>query len=433
MWIPPKICRVRCALWILVGALVFILVLTPGEALSLNVHGFVDLRSGMRLQDDPSQRDAILNEARAQIDVTHYGPVALWKLRADAVWDEAAGEYEQDFERGYGILDLREANVLVTPLDFMDVKIGRQILTWGTGDLLFINDMFPKDWQSFFSGRDEEYLKAPSDAVFASMFFSWANVDVAYMPGFEHDRYISGERISYYNPMLGRRAGADDPLQVEQRRSWFAEDEVSVRLSRNIGSYEVAAYAYVGYWKNPVGFDVGSGRQTFPRLRTYGASVRGNAGPGLFHVEVGYYDSFEDRAGDDPLVPNSECRVLLGYEQELRRNLSAALQYYLEYMQDFSAYERSLPATQPQRDQDRHVLTLRLTQLAMNQNLTLSLFTYWSPSDADAYLRPLVEYKPTDELKLFVGANIFSGRDEHTFFGQFEDNTNVYAGVRYSY
>jgi hypothetical protein len=102
-------------------------------------------------------------------------------------------------------------------------------------------------------------------------------------------------------------------------------------------------------------------------------------------------------------------------------------------MQDFSAYERSLPATQPQRDQDRHVLTLRLTQLAMNQNLALSLFTYWSPSDADAYLRPLVEYKPTDELKLFVGANIFSGRDEHTFFGQFEDNTNVYAGVRYSY
>ncbi|MCA1796215.1 MAG: hypothetical protein LC645_01510 [Geobacteraceae bacterium] len=155
--------------------------------------------------------------------------------------------------------------------------------------------------------------------------------------------------------------------------------------------------------------------------------------PGLFHAEAGYYDSFDDRGGDDPLIPNSEYRLLLGYEQELRRNLSAALQYYLEYMQDYSAYERSLPATQPQRDQDRHVLTLRLTQLAMNQNLTLSLFTYWSPSDADMYLRPLVEYKATDELKVFAGANIFSGRDAHTFFGQFEDNTNVYAGVRYSY
>jgi hypothetical protein len=410
-----------------------VLLLAPNVALGLDVHGFVDLRSGMRLQNDAHQRDAILNEARTQIDVNHYGPVALWKLRADAVWDEAAGEYEQDFERGYGVIDLREANVLLTPLDFMDVKLGRQILTWGTGDLLFINDMFPKDWQSFFSGRDEEYLKAPSDAVFASMFFSWGNVDVGYMPAFEHDRYISGERISYYNPMLGRRAGAHDPLQVKQRRSWFSDDEVSLRISRNIGSYEVAAYAYVGYWKNPVGFDVDSARQTFPRLRTYGASVRGNAGPGLFHAEVGYYDSFDDRDGDDPLIPNSEYRLLLGYEQELRRNLSAALQYYLEYMQDYSAYERSLSSAQPARDRDRHVVTMRLTQLAMNQNLTLSLFTYWSPSDADIYMRPLVEYKATDAIKVFAGANIFGGRDKHTFFGQFEDNTNAYAGVRYSY
>ncbi|MGM0416061.1 MAG: hypothetical protein ACQEQK_03830 [Thermodesulfobacteriota bacterium] len=426
--------NIRCMrAWGMIGMITCALLLSPHTAFSFNLNGFVDLRSGMRLQSDPYQRDAILNEARAQIDVSHYGPVALWKMRADAVLDEAAGEYEQDFERGYGILDLREANVLVTPLDFMDVKIGRQILTWGTGDLLFINDMFPKDWQSFFSGRDEEYLKAPSDAVFASMFFSWGSVDMAYMPAFEHDRYISGERISYYNPMLGRRAGDDDPLQVKQRRSWFADDEMSLRLSRNIGSYEVAAYAYVGYWKNPKGYDPTSAHQTFPRLRTYGASVRGNAGPGLFHAEVGYYDSFDDRDGDDPLIPNSEYRLLLGYEQELRRNLSAAFQYYLEYMQDYSAYGRALPATQPARDRDRHVLTLRLTQLAMNQNLTLSLFTYWSPSDADAYLRPLVEYKATDEIKVFVGGNIFTGRDEHTFFGQFENNTNVYAGVRYSY
>lgn len=124
---------------------------------------------------------------------------------------------------------------------------------------------------------------------------------------------------------------------------------------------------------------------------------------------------------------------LLGYEQELRRNLSAALQYYLEYMQDYGAYERSLPSGQPARDQDRHVLTLRLTQLAMNQNLELSLFTYWSPSDADFYLRPAVEYKVTDEVKVFLGANIFGGRDKHTFFAQFENNTNVYTGVRYSY
>ena len=46
-----------------------------------------------------------------------------------------------------------------------DVSIGRQVQTWGTGDLLFLNDLFPKDFQSFFSGRDDEYLKAPGNAI----------------------------------------------------------------------------------------------------------------------------------------------------------------------------------------------------------------------------------------------------------------------------
>jgi len=32
-----------------------------------------------------------------------------------------------------------------------------------------------------------------------------------------------------------------------------------------------------------------------------------------------------------------------------------------------------------------------------------------------------------------VGANVFLGRRDHTFFGQFEHDSNVYAGVRYSF
>ncbi|MFW6031595.1 MAG: hypothetical protein ACOC9T_03300, partial [Myxococcota bacterium] len=32
----------------------------------------------------------------------------------------------------------------------------------GTGDLVFLNDLFPKDWRSFLLGRDLDYLKAPS-------------------------------------------------------------------------------------------------------------------------------------------------------------------------------------------------------------------------------------------------------------------------------
>ena len=52
--------------------------------------------------------------------------------------------------------ELREAYLKFRLPGDIDLKVGRQILTWGTGDLLFINDLFPKDWNSFLLGRDED-------------------------------------------------------------------------------------------------------------------------------------------------------------------------------------------------------------------------------------------------------------------------------------
>jgi len=91
------------------------------------------------------------------------GPLDL-ALTADLLADEAAPDQDLRLNQGDGWLDLREASMSLRPTDDLDVRLGRQILTWGTGDLVFINDLFPKDWNAFILGRDEDYLKAPSDA-----------------------------------------------------------------------------------------------------------------------------------------------------------------------------------------------------------------------------------------------------------------------------
>jgi len=68
--------------------------------------------------------------------------------------------------------------------------------------------------------------------------------------------------------------------------------------------------------------------------------------------------------------------------------------------------------------------------MEMNQNLRLSLFNFYSPSDEDGYLRANALYKMTDSLRFELGGNFFYGKDDFTFFGQFEDATNIYASVR---
>jgi len=389
---------------------------------NLEVHGFYEMRAGYRLREDKYEKDMSIMENRLQLDLSSYPDWGDLKVKGDVFGDLVTEE--ADF-------DLREANIFLSPLEFMDLKVGRQILTWGTGDLIFINDLFPKDWQSFFIGRDNEYLKAPSDAAKVSLFGDWANLDIVYTPQFDPDRFINGSRLSYWNSNLGRLAGEDAVIHTDKPNRWFKDSELAARLYKNINNYEFALYGYRGYWKSPGGQNVAS-QAIFPDLNVYGASVRGAIGKGIGNLEVGYYESADDLSGKNNLIDNSQMRYLIGYTQEIARDFTAGLQYYLEQMLDYSQYKSNLTSG-PVRDRDRHLITLRLTKLLMNQNLRCSLFTYFSPSDKDVHIRPNINYKLNDNLALEIGGNIFFGDYPNTFFGQFRNNTNVYAGVRYSF
>ena len=402
------------------------------DRLGVSLHGFADVRGGIRTTGTDLTDDGSVLEGRIQLEASRYGDFLALQLRADFLYDALAEDRNFDLETGKGEIDLREAYVLFSPLDTMDVKIGRQILTWGTGDLVFLNDLFPKDWQAFFLGRDQEYLKAPSDAILVSLFPEFANIDLVFVPQFDPDRYVRGERLIFWNPGLQRLAGTDDAIDVETPDRWFQDVEFSLRVSRTLRGVELAAYGYSGFWKSPAGSDPATRRAVFPRLNVWGASARGALFGGIANAEFAYYDSRDDSDGDDRSTPNSEWRFLLGYERELARDLTFACQYYAEWMQDYAAYRRDLPVGIAQ-DELRHYITVRLTRLLMNQNLNLSLFVRYSPNDDDAYLRPTASYKISDAWLLTLGGNVFLGRQDYTFLGQFKRNSNAYAALRYSF
>ena len=401
----------------------------------LTLAGFVEGRVGLRTQDDPNEDQATLGETRLQLRLEHADERLTARLTTDFLLDAVQDQDQKGLDQtdGEGYVDTREASLAFRVGEHADIKAGRQILTWGTGDLIFINDLFPKDWVSFLSGRDVEYLKAPSTSVRLALFSDLADLDLVYTPRFEPDRYIDGDRLSFFNPFENRLVGEDDSLDTDVPDDWWRDDEFALRLHRQLSGYQFAAYGYRGYWKSPAGFDLSNGDGTFPALSVVGASVEGPLAAGIGNLEIGYYDSRDDRDGDDPAIRNSELRVLAGYRQELARDLTLGLQYYLERMQDYDDYRDNLPAGNPSQDRNRHLLTTRLTKLALDQNLRLSLFVFYSPSDDDGYVRPIATFAVDDHWTLEGGANWFFGDEDHTFFGQFEDNTNVYAAIRYSF
>lgn len=164
-----------------------------------------------------------------------------------------------------------------------------------------------------------------------------------------------------------------------------------------------------------------------------GVSALGALGPGIGNLEASWYHSGDDEDGTDPFVRNSQLRFLAGYEVETATNVTVGVQYYLERLLDYNAYRANLPAGFPARDENRQWATLDLTWELMAQNqLVLSLFSFYSLSGGDAYLRPKAAYDYSDNWQVQVGANLFWG-DRETFFGRFEKNSNLYAGLRYSF
>jgi hypothetical protein len=392
----------------------------------VEIHGFAEFGVGARIRDDPQQPDSILlNEARVRLELEHFTDRAEFSFKSDFTADSLTEEIG---------VDVREAVIVLTASDWLDVRAGRQVLTWGTGDLLFLNDLFPKDFVSFFVGRDDEYLKAPANALRLTFYSPLVNLDLVVTPVFEPDRSITGERLSFFDPGTGTLESATSmgsALASSRPARDIGNGELAARLFRRVGGYELALYCYLGFTKQPLEFDPIGDLPTHSRLNAYGASVRGAVAGGIAHVETVLYDG-DDTAGDDPNVPNSQLRGLMGYERELAPDLTGAVQYYVEHVLD---HDRLLsasahPAFEPSRT--RHLITTRLTYRLLQQTLTASLFAFVSPNDEDAYLRPSLSYAWSDALTVAGGANVMVGNDA-TFFGQLKRGSNVYLRARYGF
>jgi hypothetical protein len=385
------------------------------------VSGFAELASGIRLQDDatglPRQS---LNEARMRLESGYQGEAFSAELRAELRYDDLVEGWQ---------LELREASLALSPSPDTDLKLGRQVLTWGTGDLLFLNDLFPKDWQAFFAGLDDEYLKAPANAAKLSYFGLNqtldlnANLDLVWIPRFEADNYLTGERFSFFSPQSGTLVApaisVDEPDQ----------DALAARLYGNIDSLEWALYGYWGYSGQPLD---NRNQPDFARLDSYGASIRLPLGPGLFNVESAWYD-YRDQSGSVAGLPSDKLMLLVGYQQELASRLTLGLQYQLEHHIDYEDWRAAQPAPEYAVERNRHLTTVRFDYRALQERLQLSVFMFYSPSDEDGYLRPQARYRLDDHWSFAAGLNLFSGRHYHSFFAQLEDNSNGWARMRYSF
>jgi hypothetical protein len=124
---------------------------------------------------------------------------------------------------------------------------------------------------------------------------------------------------------------------------------------------------------------------------------------------------------------------MFGYDRQLWTDFQLGVQGYYEWIADHYAYVEALQPGAFVRDEWRQLYTLRMTKFLKYQTVQLSLFTFWSPTDDDYYVRAFASYKLSDPIELVLGTNVFGGDHEETLFGQLDVNDNVYLRARYSF
>ena len=393
-------------------------------AADISLHGFLQGNySADTESSNPDGGDFKLAEERLQIkfDVAR-DPFRLF-IKTDAYYDHISEEPELELREGY--LDFTTSH--------WDARIGRQIITWGLGDLVFINDVFPKDYEAFFAGRPLEYLKKGVDGIKIGAYPGFASFELVVIPFFEPNHFPDRHRFWMFDPMPSLQ-----DREREKPAKTLENTEIALRAYRDISGFDASIYFYRGFYRQPSAMADNPAMPTrltffYPKLAVYGASLQGKALDGVLSLETGYYDSREDRSGSDPVMPNSQTRFLLGYQRQLWEDFTIGVQYYAEYMHDYTAYKKSLPSDFPQERRLHDLVSIRLTQFLLHQTLRLSWFSFWSLSDGDYLLNPEFKYNFSDHVWAAIGANIFGGGETWSQFGQLDNNDNIYLQVRYEF
>jgi hypothetical protein len=442
---------------------------TSTKEKGLKFTGFLEIERGGHF-NEPSKQEKqwIMDNKRLRLATSGKSSFGQYFLKLDIIDDQVTKKQ---------IINFQEARLKVTPFKSTDISIGRQVSTWGVADMLYINDLFPKNWVANFLGRDMEALKDSSNSFRMTSYFGLSTgIDLVYHPEFTADTTPTGCRFSIYDPntqaLITNTSTCSTTTTNTRQTGEYSHGEFAARFFTRFGSHDFALYTYTGYYKNPKGLQwadstgdaTGNINMTpssgdtqlisyYPRLNVYGASLEGQLGSGTYSLEVGYYDSREDREGTNAFIENSMWKYLVGYRMTVSANFSFGIQWYQESMQKYTEYEASIidliqvsasltddlakeeNAFKYRKKQNRNTYTLRLTIKAQQETLWLSAFIYERPEDKDRFVKLEIKKRLDDHYEIVLGANIFDGNENYIDreFAMLRHDDNAFARVKYNF
>ena len=383
------------------------------DELSIQLNGFVDSYHALQLQ---SPRQIMSSRTRLRLEMrADYGEASLYSsmnLAYNSLLKDQTGAF------------LREAYFNYAG-NFLEVKAGRQIVTWGVADGLRITDLIsPMDYTEFMA-NDYDDIRVPVNAVDLKIPGERVSAEVVFVPVPEYFVMPMGEDNPWNMP-VPERARMDLSGTPAKR---IKNSEVGGRLRFFLEKLDFSLMALHTYNKSPVTVasynpktDSILIKGVYESMNVIGGDVSIPAGEIVIRGEVAAY------FGEPIALKNSmdywrrsSFNALLGIDWYAGDNWTIMAQYMHKVIMD---YREALGT-----EQNSSMITARVSKEILNNTLKLSVYGIFDVDNVGFYIRPAADYLLNDQITLSLGGDILGGR--RGTFKTYEKNTQIWVKGKY--
>lgn len=327
--------------------------------------------------------------------------------------------------------------------DNFDLRIGKQQVVWGKADGVFITDIVSPLNLTEFLLPDFDEIRTGVIAAKLNYYVGNGTIEAIWIPQFTPTIRPGAGSIWYVEPDFPAPATFD--WSKSEISPSLENSEFFLKYSAMTSNIDFEIMGGYTWDDNPTmhiqkEFSIDStatppspiltGLVVTPehhRLTIAGGSFSTEIKGFILRGEAAYYNGkyFQttDPMATDALIQKDYLHYVAGLDFNVG-NVKMSAQFIQQYILDYN--------DMMYQDEAVNTATFLARYDMLRETLHLELFSYIGLTNSDALIRPKVTYDFDDSFSILLGGNIFVG-DEQGQFGQYGDNSMVYAKIKYNF
>ncbi len=384
--------------------------------LKVKIKGFADTYHAVRTES-PNDWMSSRTRLRGELSVSKNKSELFFS--ANAVYNSVIPEYS-----GFNIRELYVSQ----QTGAFDIRVGRQIITWGVADALRITDLVsPMDYSEFLA-QDYDDIRIPENALrvkFSKSSFAFEAIAVPVIETFE----LPFDRN---NPWAVSVTGNDSVLSAAKPDFKIKNAEFGGRLSWFLSGVDFSVSALRTYNKMPVYSLIYRSQNEkliaipqHERMTMTGFDFSLPLGKFVFRGEFAeYFNEAQQPVVNVAPVSKNSSNALLGIDVYPGGDWNLSFQYAHKYIASYDAaaingYRNSGTAT------------VRVSKDLFRSTLNINTFAYIDVTNGGVYDRTTFDYAVNDMMHISLGFDYFNA-DKGTF-KMYDKNTEIWAKVKVSF